>query len=113
MVQSGNRLILFGYKNVLDSSRVLFQISRIHVARRHYKQRCNTAPKSIFVRHGIPDQVISDGGPQYSSQKFREFFQAWQFKHVKSSPGYAQSNGMAETTIQTVKQLLKKAIKSK
>lgn len=71
-----------------------------------------TVLKSIFARHGIPDHVISDGGPQYSSNAFREFAHTWQFNHVKSSPGYAQSNGMAERTIQTVKQMLKKANKS-
>ena len=69
-----------------------------------------TVLKSIFARHGIPDHVISDGGPQYSSNAFREFAHTWQFNHVKSSPGYAQSNGMAERTIQTVKQMLKKMI---
>ena len=29
--------------------------------------------KSIFARHGIPLQVFSDNGPQYSSTEFSEF----------------------------------------
>ena len=70
------------------------------------------AMKSIFSRHGIPDQVVSDGGPQYSSYKFREFATKWQFEHIMSSPRFPQSNGMAERTIQTVKSMLRKAIKS-
>ena len=65
-----------------------------------------------FARHGIPDIVVSDNGPQYSSHEFRKFAQTWQFNHVTSSPTYPQSNGMAERTIQTVKQILKKAIKN-
>jgi hypothetical protein len=38
--------------------------------------------KSIFARHGIPDTVVSDNGPQYSSQEFGRFAQAWQ-SHIK------------------------------
>ena len=29
--------------------------------------------KSIFARHGIPEVVISDNGPQYSSEEFQRF----------------------------------------
>lgn len=32
-----------------------------------------TAVKPIFARHKIPDIVISDNGPQYSSEEFRRF----------------------------------------
>ncbi|XP_035799241.2 uncharacterized protein K02A2.6-like [Amphiprion ocellaris] len=69
--------------------------------------------KSIFARHGIPDVVISDNGPQYASAEFQDFAESWEFKHVTSSPTHAQSNGQAERTVQTVKNLLKKAECSK
>uniref|UniRef100_A0A3P8TE00 Integrase catalytic domain-containing protein n=1 Tax=Amphiprion percula TaxID=161767 RepID=A0A3P8TE00_AMPPE len=68
-----------------------------------------TAMKSIFARHGIPDIVISDNGPQYACEEFRSFAESWEFTHVTSSPGHAQSNGQAERTVQTVKKLLKKS----
>ena len=29
--------------------------------------------KSLFARHGIPQIVVSDNGPQYSSSSFQEF----------------------------------------
>ena len=29
--------------------------------------------KSIFARHGIPQNVISDNGRQYTSSEFKEF----------------------------------------
>lgn len=64
--------------------------------------------KSIFARHGIADIVVSDNGPQYASAEFSSFAEEWGFKHVTSSPGYAQSNGQAERAVQTVKNLLKK-----
>lgn len=66
--------------------------------------------KSIFSRNGIPKIVMSDGGPQFSSEKFSNFSKEWDFEHKFSSPEYPQSNGMVERTIQTVKNILKKAI---
>ena len=49
-----------------------------------------------FSRHGIPEVAISDNGPQFAAEEFAKFAQTWDFKHVTSSPGYPQSNGLAE-----------------
>ena len=59
--------------------------------------------KTIFSRQGIPEIVLSDNGPQYASSEFADFVRAYDFKHVTTSPNYAQSNGQAERTLQTVK----------
>ena len=67
------------------------------------------ALKTIFSRHGIPEVVRSDNGPQYSSQEFVAFSEAYSFKHVTSSPLYPQSNGQAERTVQTVKKILRQS----
>ena len=65
--------------------------------------------KQIFAEQGIPERLISDNGPHFSSQHFREFARAWDFGHITSSPRYPQSNGMAERCVQTVKAATKKA----
>ncbi|KAH1021507.1 hypothetical protein HUJ04_011013 [Dendroctonus ponderosae] len=55
--------------------------------------------KDVFSRQGIPTIVMSDNGPEFSSIKFREFSVNWEFKHIKSSPRYPQSNGLVERVI--------------
>lgn len=67
-----------------------------------------TKVKSIFARHGIPSVVVSDNGPQFSSTMFKEFSLSYDFKHVTSSPRYPQSNGEAEASVKTIKNILKK-----
>lgn len=69
--------------------------------------------KNTFIRHGIPETVVSDCGPQFNSGTFSIFSKSWGFEHVKSSPHYPQSNGQVERMVQTVKTIMKKSIESK
>ena len=64
--------------------------------------------KSIFARHGIPETVMSDNGPQYAASIFKQFASEYRFTHDTSSPRYPQANGAAERAVKTVKQLLEK-----
>lgn len=66
--------------------------------------------KSQFSRHGIPDILITDNGPQFFCANFTQFAKDYQFEHRTTSPYHAQSNGMAEKSVQTVKNLIKKAL---
>ena len=68
-----------------------------------------SALKSVFSRHGIPEIVRSDNGPQYSSAEFMSFASSYGFHHLTSSPQFPQSNGQAERAVQTIKNLLKKS----
>ena len=68
--------------------------------------------KSQFARHGIPDIIMSDNGPQFSAKDFRDFAKTYEFTHVTSSPGYPQSNGKAENAVKTAKRIMKKAARS-
>ena len=70
-----------------------------------------TNMKSVFARHGVPDQIMADNMP-FASKDITTFSKDWNFNIISSSPNYAQSNGQAERTIQTVKCLLKKAMDS-
>ena len=65
--------------------------------------------KSIFARLGIPQNVISDNGRQYTSLEFRKFSIKYKFKHITSSPKHPRGNGVAERAVQTTKQILEKS----
>ena len=67
------------------------------------------ALRAIFARYGIPETLISDNGPQYSSAEFAEFADTYGFTHSTSSPHYPQSNGHSERAVKTMKKLLKES----
>lgn len=64
--------------------------------------------KAVYARHGIPKELVCDHVP-FASYEMKQFAAEWGIKITHSSPGYPQSNGLAERTIKTVKQVLKKA----
>lgn len=64
--------------------------------------------RSIFARYGLPEQLVSDNGPQLISMKFEGFCQQNGIKHMKTPPYHARSNGAAERTVQIIKKQLAK-----
>uniref|UniRef100_A0A3P8VXA7 Integrase catalytic domain-containing protein n=1 Tax=Cynoglossus semilaevis TaxID=244447 RepID=A0A3P8VXA7_CYNSE len=67
--------------------------------------------KTIFARHGVPCELISDNSPQFASSA--DFAKEWGFQHITSSPHYPRSNGLAESSVKVVKGLMKKALHGK
>ena len=61
-----------------------------------------------FSEVGVPSKLYTDGGPQFSSHRFAQFCKRWRVEHVKSSPHYPQSNGLAEAAVKSMKTLIKK-----
>ena len=51
--------------------------------------------KAHFARHGIPEQLVTDTGAQFTSHDFLRFAKEWDFKHRTSSPDHSQGNGKA------------------
>ena len=42
--------------------------------------------KSIFAEHGIPTQLMTDNGLQYSSAEFKHFMNVYGVDHITSDP---------------------------
>ena len=62
----------------------------------------------MFAVHGIPEKLLTDNGPQFISQQFKDFVRQWNFVHVTTSPHHHQANGMVERANQTVRRILEK-----
>lgn len=85
------------YLLVVDYFSRYIEVDHLHIA----------ALKDAFSHHGIPETVVSDNGPQYSCELFRDFSTEYGFVHITSSPRYPQANGETERAVATVKGLWK------
>ncbi|CAC5399297.1 unnamed protein product [Mytilus coruscus] len=63
--------------------------------------------RTIFSRNGIPSRIVSDNGPQFTSQEFENFMQLNGIKHIRSASYHPSTNGLAERFVQTFKQAMK------
>ena len=64
--------------------------------------------KQVFSEYGVPQTVMTDNGPPFSSKEFAAFPNQYHFDHIMSSPCYLQSNGFVECMVQTVRQSMRK-----
>ncbi|XP_065192451.1 uncharacterized protein K02A2.6-like [Sycon ciliatum] len=63
--------------------------------------------REVFAQHGLPDQIVSDNGPQFTSDEFRRFTEANGITQTFSAPYHPSTNGLAERFVHTMKQALK------
>ena len=64
--------------------------------------------KKTFSRWGIPKELVSDNGPQLTSQEFKDFLKSWGIAHKPSDPLYPKGNGKAEAAVKVIKDMLQK-----
>ena len=55
----------------------------------------------------IPEEILTDGGPQMMSEAVQNFFSRWGIKHRLSSAYFPHSNSRAEMADKTGKRLLR------
>ena len=71
------------------------------------KQTAELMIREVFRLHGIPDNVVSDRGVQFTSKFWKNFCSALGIKINLSSAFHPQSNGQTERTNQTLEQYLR------
>ena len=67
------------------------------------------ALKRNFARHGIPDECVTDNGPQIVSHGYAHFAREYGFTIIKSSPYHCRGNGKAESAVKIAKNILRKS----
>ena len=58
--------------------------------------------RSVFAAFGLPEQVVSDNGPQFTSQEFATFPRSNGVTHICTAPYYPSSNGAVERLVQNL-----------
>ena len=70
-----------------------------------------SALEICFSEFGIPEEVISDNGPQITASKYHDFAVQYGFRLTTSNPYYPKGHGFIERQVQTIKSLLSKCAK--
>ena len=94
------------YLITVDYYSRFFEVDR--VGSNAYAHQIVSCLKKQFARYGIPSVLVSDNGPQFTSALFQKFIKDWEIAPKTSSPNFPQSNGVAERTVQTAKDILTK-----
>lgn len=66
--------------------------------------------RSVFASYGLPEEVVSDNGPQFTSSEFKEFLRSNGIKQTLVPAYHPASNGAAERSVQTIKSSLMKQV---
>ena len=65
-----------------------------------------TVLKNTFTTFGTPEELASDGGPEFTASVTQECLKDWGIHHRLSSVAFAHSNCRAELGVKTMKRLL-------
>lgn len=63
--------------------------------------------RSLFALHGLPKELVSDNGPQFTAAVFTEYMLANGIRHSRSAPYHPATNRAAERVVQTLKNALR------
>ena len=63
--------------------------------------------RQLFASYGLPEQVVSDNGPQFVSEEFRQFMRGNGIRHIRCAPYHPASNGLVERFVRTFKEAMK------
>ncbi|XP_060539733.1 uncharacterized protein K02A2.6-like [Pantherophis guttatus] len=60
----------------------------------------------LFATHGLPDLIVTDNGPQFTSAPFQMFLAMKGIRHATTAPYHPAANGLAERAVRSAKEAL-------
>ena len=63
--------------------------------------------RHLFAAYGLPEQIVTDNGPQFTSEEFQHFMQGNGIRHIRCAPYHPSSNGLVERFVRTFKEAMK------
>jgi transposase InsO family protein len=64
--------------------------------------------EDIFVRFGVPRELVTNGGPPFTSHKFEALLNKYHVLHRTTSPYHPQGNGQVESKNKVIEAILTK-----
>ncbi|XP_066952481.1 uncharacterized protein [Macrobrachium rosenbergii] len=114
-------LILYGARVIVPAALCRHTLSRLHDSHRGVESTKCWARQAVFWP-GINSDIVpqlelashtrTDGGPLFTSNKFRDFMEQWGVRHGVTSPYYLQSNSDAEAVVKSTNHLILTTIPS-
>lgn len=68
--------------------------------------------EDIFIQFGIPMEIVTDGGPQFTSHKIQELVEKCKIHQRITMPYHPQENGQLEITNKVIEGILTKTMAS-
>ena len=68
----------------------------IDIMRSTVASKVITSLEEIFARHGLPESLTSDNGPQFVATEFAEYMEQQGIRHYRVTAKWPQANGEVE-----------------
>ena len=69
-----------------------------------------SALRRLFATFGVPTELSSDGGPEFTAPFTLDFYERWGTRHRLSSAYLPHSNGRAEQAVKVMKRLIEENV---
>ncbi|XP_041475767.1 uncharacterized protein K02A2.6-like [Lytechinus variegatus] len=80
----------------------------VHITNKSTSEATIDKLREVFSAQGLPQTLVSDNGPCFTSEEFAMFMKMNAINHIRGAPYHPATNGLAERAVQTVKRALRK-----